>query len=234
MNKVCLNTIPLNNIPMNIVGEIPPKSNTSNDEDVVDIPIGVYILTIDNKFYTAEEWDTANNDKVVGISINNGEHNFVIATKQVTSSYFDELINYYPEFDYSNNLIAIDNKDDALLDFDGENNTKKILEVQKLSNSRVTIVEMCATYEFINGRNGYMLALGEVYMLYENFTDLNNLLRIVGGTRWNSGKRISSSTIGAVTYGVNQEIDRVWAMDARTPAIVPIGSDFKTYPAFKL
>lgn len=204
MNKVCLNTISLNNSMTNIVGGIPPKSNTSENEDVIDIPIGISIMTIDNKFYTPEEWDTLTNVVAEGVSINTGDHSFILSAEKLgngvillpNSSYFDNFPDY----------ITWLPPDEALLDFNGEQNTNNLIRWLKEYDEAILDVESNLAlfyvnkYRFPSGASGYLPSAGEMYIIVQNRVEIGDALKKIGGKISNTTKPCRTSTIRGMDY----------------------------------
>lgn len=196
MNKVNLNTISLNSSSLNAIGEV-RKGDRGGGSTPVEKPIGVFIYTTDGEFITSDAWDTANNDKAVGVFVNDGEHDFVIAKQDVSTStlrwggYGKELTS----------IPAISSKDNALLDFDGAGNTPKIIEELRGYNDGTSIgapaAEACANFIFPNGKNGYLPALGEWNLAYANKTAIADAMTKCGGTAIKSGSYWSSTQYSA-------------------------------------
>ena len=153
MNKVNLNTISLNLSSLNAIGEV-RKGDSGGNPTPVEKPIGVFIYTTDGEFITSDAWDSANNDKAVGVFVNDGEHDFVIAKKDVIYGKFGgfgKLIESIPTYiNYS----------EAMLDFNGADNTPKIIaELEGYNDTYVTgapAAERCANFVFPNEKNGYL------------------------------------------------------------------------------
>lgn len=181
MNKVNLNTISLNSSSLNAIGEV-RKGDSGGNPTPVEKPIGVFIYTTDGEFITSDAWDTANNDKAVGVFVNDGEHDFVIA-KQNTSASSLQWGGYKKEL---TSIPAISSKNNALLDFDGAGNTPKIMaELAGYNDTYVTgapAAEACANFIFPNGKNGYLPALGEWNLAYANKTAISDAMAKCGGT----------------------------------------------------
>jgi len=74
---------------------------------------------------------------------------------------------------------------DVATDFDGVNNTTKIIAAIGNSNDGYrdgTAAGDCAAYTFPNGETGYLGAAGEWQVAYQNKEDLNSALTLIGGT----------------------------------------------------
>ena len=165
--------------------ELPTKvSQLENDvlyvtEDVVNN--GLYIYDIDGKFTLPENWNTANNSKAVGVAILTDDCRFVVAKEDVSSSYL-RWGGYGTDISTLTNYTS---DTDAATDFDGVNNTAKIIAAIGNTNDGYrdgTAAGDCAAYTFPNGKTGYLGAAGEWQVARQNKEDLNSALTLIGGT----------------------------------------------------
>lgn len=140
---------------------------------------GIFIQDIYGRLYTEDEWDgtqTAN-----GIAVLADECEFVVAKEDAKSSYV-----YWGG--YGTDISTLTNYTDAALaatDFDGVNNTSKIIAAIGNSNDGYrdgTAAGDCAAYVFPNGKTGYLGAAGEWQVARQNKEDLNSALTLIGGT----------------------------------------------------
>ena len=83
-----------------------------------------------------------------------------------------------------------DNETEAKKDYSGKSNTDKILA----SGSNYYAAQRCRGYKFINGEKGYLWALGEIIDAFNNYPDLSNALRLIGGNGLNDSTPYWSST----------------------------------------
>ena len=176
-----LNKIKLNIVNFNRIGILKKKANSGGNTPI-EKPIGVYIYTTDKEFITADDWDTANNDKAVGVFVNDGEHDFVIAKVNARSSSakwggYNKLLTSIP---------AIKSQSSAELDFNGQENTLNIIqELNGYEDEKGTIgapaAEACANYTFPDGTKGYLPALGEWNLAHLNKAEVDNALLKCGG-----------------------------------------------------
>jgi hypothetical protein len=166
--------------------------------------IGVYIYDTDGNYTLPENWDSANNDKAVGVYVGTENHSFVIAKD------FAELDTYgnvgssgYIKFeDYvgDTGVNIISSYDDAILDLNGFENT------QKLSNTNAA--NKCINYIFPNGENGYMPSIGEWVIYDKNKDAIWIAMEKIGGyTHASRSYNIHSSTISKTSGGF---IDKNW------------------------
>lgn len=180
-------------------GYITPASQTftasqpARNVDVVYkvILFGVFIYDIDGNLTLPELWNTANNSKAVGVAIVADNCRFVVAKEDAKSSYVHWV-------GYDTDISTLTNYTDAALaatDFDGVNNTSKIIAAIGSSNAAGD----CSAYTFPNGKTGYLGAAGEWQVARQNKEDLNSALTLIGGTTmkesyyWTSTEYSSSS-----------------------------------------
>lgn len=165
---------------------IPTKvSQLQNDVPyVVDNTLpanGLYIYDINGNFTLPENWNTANNSKAVGVAILTDACKFVVAKEDISTS----TIHWGG---YGTDISTLTNYTDEALaatDFDGVNNTSKIIAAIGNSNDGYrdgTAAGDCAAYTFPNGKTGYLGAAGEWQVARQNKEDLNSALTLIGGT----------------------------------------------------
>jgi hypothetical protein len=115
-----------------------------------------------------------------------GDCRFVVAKEDAKSS-------YVRWGGYGTDISTLTNYTDAALadtDFDGVNNTSKIIAAIGNSNDGYrdgTAAGDCAAYTFPNGKTGYLGAAGEWQVARQNKEDLNSALTLIGGTTMTEG-----------------------------------------------
>jgi hypothetical protein len=148
---------------------------------------GVFILDTDNNLFTADEWDTANNSKAVGVAVITEECAFVIGRFAyvlkdtcVWSSETGSAVQgcYYAE-SYS----------EAILDYDGIKNTEAMLAVESSANYAAGLA---SSYTFANGKKGYLMSAGEAHIIKNNLSAIHTAMsKIIG---WSSSLYVWTST----------------------------------------
>lgn len=131
----------------------------------------MYIYDIDGNFTLPNNWNTANNNKAVGVAILSDDCKFVVAKEDIGANTWGGYgvdISGLTNYDYNN----------VATDFDGVNNTSKIIAALGSSNAAGD----CAAYVFPNGKTGYLGAAGEFQVAGQNQDDLNSVLTLIGGT----------------------------------------------------
>lgn len=137
--------------------------------------IGVFIQHIDGTLYTTDEWTAGgfSNDVANGVAVAAPEASFVIAKTQISSgmawsSDTSTLVE---------GVFTTTDKTTALTDYAGAANTALItaIDTSKAAYS-------CANYTFPNGQKGYLPALGEWVVAYNNKTAIDAAMTLIGGT----------------------------------------------------
>ena len=149
--------------------------------------VDVYVQHIDGTLYTSDEW-TSNgyaNDQANGVALLSASTSFIVAKEDASSNSLK-----WGGSDYVvNNIVTTTINSDALLDFDGEGNTNKIIEQLSGHTDIFGVVgapaaEACKNYIFPNGKLGYLGALGQLNFLGLNLTKVNSILSLIGGEQF--------------------------------------------------
>ena len=138
------------------------------------ILLGVSILHIDGNLYTPEQWTSEGfaNELANGVVVNADEACFVIAKNDL-----DEKMKWSGVVDSEVNGILTSNKNDvALTDFAGQQNTDLIVTL-----SQTGAAAKCASFTFPNGAVGYLPALGELAVAYDNKEAVDLAMNLIGG-----------------------------------------------------
>ena len=134
-------------------------------------------------FYTTDEWTNGgySNDDAEGVCIMRAISGGLIVAKE------DASIDRLPWSDMNIDVGYMSSKADAMLDFDGASNTFKFIEmlsgnIGDKNISGAPAAEACANYTFPSGAKGYLPALGEWYITYENKAAVVSAMALIGGT----------------------------------------------------
>ena len=136
-------------------------------------PIGIFIQDIDTHFITAENWNTANNNKAVGVYVGTENSKFVIApVSDDQSIYFGASYTEIPGVVITRDIIT------AKEDYAGETNTDKI--ITKVGAQHANAAQYCRNYTFKNGKKGYLWSLGEAFDACSNMSAISKAMDKLG------------------------------------------------------
>lgn len=139
-------------------------------------PNGVYIKRTNNLLYTSDNWDIAWNDEAIGVAVISDSHpdgGFIISKNNADSTkvYGDETLSV-------TGIITSGDMNTALKDFSGRTNTDNILNQDE---TYLTAAYFCAGHSFPNGYGGYLGALGEWDIAYQNKPEVDKCMEKIGG-----------------------------------------------------
>jgi len=169
---------------------------------------GVYVYDMDGNYTKPAEWDTTNNDNVVGIAVVDIRGHNEISYTPTTYFAFIVALTDCTKRAWGSRKLLIDGcttiYDDSTAtgsvtvarrsyDVAGEANTDAIIAAQGTSADGYAAYE-CKNYVFPNGKNGYLPTITELYSMDCFSTDLNSALTLVGGTEIASNEAYWSST----------------------------------------
>jgi hypothetical protein len=140
---------------------------------------GVYIQHVNGKLFTTEQW-TENgfaNDLANGVAVINGNVSFVIAKTEISSS-MDWSSDTQNEV---SGILLTRASTIAKKDFAGQKNTLLMLATDTNEAGY-----SCANYVFPNGQKGYLPALGEWEIAYQNSSAIYEAMSLIGGTQFNN------------------------------------------------
>lgn len=140
-----------------------------------NIPIGIHIYDTDGNFTKADDWNTANNGKVVGVSVCTENSAFVIAP-----TYDNEKRLWSSEDSIISGIVTSTDVVTAKKDYAGESNTDKI--IAQLGTGNALAAEYCRNYTFKNGKKGYLWSMGEAQDAYNNKAAIDAAISKIGGT----------------------------------------------------
>ena len=166
------------------------KSELTSVNNSIFIPDGVYILHKTFGLRTVNEWNSKNNNGVVGVLVVEDEHKIVVALEESP-----EGIPWSNERGLINQ--PVDELEEAQNDFNGE------YYCRKLNSPNYPAAYYCKTYNKGN-RDWYLPSAGELRLIYNHLEEIQTALSIVGGqkfvTTWAEGVPVYwSSTEGSAT-----------------------------------
>ena len=165
-----------------------------------EAPNGVYVYTNDGRLYNPQEWDTVNNDQAIGVAVIDTDCQFVI------SRYLPIGNSIRWSFTLGNidvdGILNAYSTDEAKTDYAGQNNTS-LINARSNESSNYCAASYCYN-KTLNGQHGYLPAAGELYVLSENRSEVNNALTVIG-----------ASTIDAafdvITESTGNSFHRLWS-----------------------
>lgn len=166
MNEIKLNSVPLNRVGLNVIGEIRSSAN----DGPISYPNGVYIQHIDGKLYTTDEWTAKGyaNEDANGVAVIADDAQFVIAKNTQAKTYGNS--NVAPSSGY------ITTSQDAMKDMWGRKTTTELFDA-----SQNNAIAACASYVFPNGAKGYLPSYGEMYVASLWNDDIKTAMAVIGG-----------------------------------------------------
>lgn len=137
---------------------------------------GTYILGTDNKLYTQNEWRSAADlPQAVGVAVVEPESQFIVAPKENASN-----LKFGGYGTRISDIVTTTDSAVAALDFQGQHNTEQI--ISQLGAGNAPAAEYCANYIFPNGQTGYLGAAGQWSIAYNNKTEIDTCISLIGGT----------------------------------------------------
>lgn len=140
----------------------------------VSAPSGVYIVHMNGKVYPRANWQTSQNNYVVGIGVKTPYTSFTIAPDEkqgIQWGGYGTLIS---------GCTTTTDQNAAIKDYAGDFNTTEIFAT--LGNTDNYAALYCYSYMFKSGIRGYLPALGELYEAYQNKTEVDACMALIGGT----------------------------------------------------
>lgn len=153
---------------------------------------GIFIQHIDGSLYSSAQWSEKGytSNEANGVAVLTAKAQFVIAkgyvsTSMAWSSDTSTLVSGLGVFESD---IAV------MKDYDGRVNTQLMLTTDT-SGAGFS----CANFLFPNGNKGYLPAAGELYIVFQNKSEINSLMKIIGGESFLDTEIIWSSSQRSAT-----------------------------------
>jgi hypothetical protein len=155
-----------------------------------EIQLGAYIEATDGALYTAGGWPSSKTANSIVLKTAN-------ISRRISLTRFNNIINIYPHTsptpDYSAYVTNIPNPSDALNDFNGYENTNKM--VSYFSDTAYA-AGACKNFTFPNGQEGYLPACGEMHEIGLNSSLIDACLAACGGESFQTNDQYWTSTFG--------------------------------------
>lgn len=150
--------------------------------------LGVYIQHIDGTLYTKEDWsnegfskDLANGVAIVGTITGEG---FVVGKEDLNTK--NKYRWYYGGPSLIEGILATTSSAVAVSDMKGFQNTALLTGYHQVASE-------CKKYIFPNGNKGYLPALGELHIVYQNLDAIEDLMKIIRGSVFGTDQYWSST-----------------------------------------
>lgn len=166
------------------------------------VAIGVYVEAIDGTLYKSSFWASSGKTANAVVVIADACKVRIALTEtslMIHSSNTDPLENYITAKDQSSSIV----------DYDGEGNTNKIIQFNTVYGTNTTsyAAPYCKSYTFSYpiGQKGCLPALGQLWTLVQNKTEVNTCLSACGGTVMDTSNFFWSSTFWGLA-GTNRGV----------------------------
>ena len=147
-------------------------------------PNGVFIQHINNKLYSADAWSAQGfaKEEANGVAVIDSACSFVISKDGVAGNATNTWGGSGLEI---TNTISAATIEEAVLDYDGLNNTLNIVNDCRDYKDDAGIIgapsaEACKNYIFPNGQVGYLPSMGELQVAYNWKTDIDAAMALIG------------------------------------------------------
>lgn len=189
----------------------------------LEIKRGIFILDTDGNLVKRADWNTGNNSKAVGVAVLSDNCKFVISPSENSSN-----ISWGGYGTTISNIVTTTDAATAKKDYLGSGNTDKI--IAQLGSGNAPAAYNCrALLMFPDGRKGYLGSLGEWQEAYNNKSEIDQCMSLIGGTaintsyyHWTSTQYSSNGSWvlywsdGSVNYDSKRNYNRVRALAALT------------------
>lgn len=138
---------------------------------------GVYIYKNDGKLYDPNEWNTENNENALGVAVVTDNCKFVI-NKELPMSYGIPWADALHGVDVDG-LTNYSTSQEAMIDYSGQSNTDIIRNAAPEEDSSNNAAHYCYA-QTLNGQNGYLPSAGELAAMYNNKSEINQSLVLIG------------------------------------------------------
>ena len=167
------------------------------------IPNGVYIYDKDNNRYTKEEWVSSGKgvSAVCGIGISTDTNSFMVSTSKSGVNYAfggqGTLISNVPMLNTNVASTGLYKSTHGFIYTD--------VIISALGIDNAPAAKYAKTYMFGNGQNGYLPSYGEATTLYSYKTQVEEILRMLGLSLWES-----ASIQTCTQYGTSNNANLNW------------------------
>lgn len=181
----------------------PCKSRPFCTYEYNPVPNGVYIYDKDNNRYTKEEWVSSGKgvSAVCGIGISTDTNSFMVSTSKSGVNYAfggqGTLISNVPMLNTNVASTGLYKSTHGFIYTD--------VIISALGIDNAPAAKYAKTYMFGNGQNGYLPSYGEATTLYSYKTQVEEILRMLGLSLWES-----ASIQTCTQYGTSNNANLNW------------------------
>lgn len=144
----------------------------------------VFVQHVDGTLYSPKQWESEGFDgnSANGIAVITDEASFVISKDEFSS------VKWYPTGSYVESVSYISHSNATETDFSKyKDDARKILSGQSDTDLIVSVATQgsavqCHNYSFPNGKRGYLPAIGELIIVSDYLTEINEALTLIDGT----------------------------------------------------
>lgn len=137
---------------------------------------GAYILSIDDKLYSINDWGSQSSSNAVGIAILSDECRFVISLQNSPRLFWTKN-GSETDNDFVDGCTTVQTQADAKRDFNGIDNTNAIINKYGLSNDYSAGYTKLHTFK--NGKHGYLGSEGEWVIANKYKQNIAALLNLI-------------------------------------------------------
>lgn len=173
--------------------DTPKKLSFTASQAVRNVPVvykkislGVFILGTDGSLYSAKEWNQPSSS-AVGVAVLTNECKFVVSRG---SSYLSNWCSNKTK--RLNGVTTTTSESSAAKDYKGVENTAAIVSGYGTSISYAA--QLCSSFSFANGKKGYLGAAGEWMKVFDNLSEVNQCMSIIGGQNISNSEYYWTST----------------------------------------
>lgn len=159
------------------------------------IKCGVYIEAVDGTLYTSSTW-TGNKTPNSVVIINDKIRLRLALTEP-------DKMPVGPQNSALNDYLPILSQDNAMIDYDGDYNTKKLIEFNQATGTNTTsyAAPYCKAFVFPNNvTTGHLLSAGEAVQINCYRDEVNSCLSACGGTPMSTDQVYHCSTRGTPVW----------------------------------
>lgn len=169
-------------------GSVEVMSNSDGPESgLLNPDPGIYIYA-DSRYYLRSKWKKEWGLKAEGVAIVSTQSSFLLAPKSFMEKWAyppkdddtgkADYMSIMPELTWTMDYST------AKADFDGYKNTKALVDADSKGLIQAPIAKLCYNYDPEQPGKWYIPAAGQLFLIHENFEEVQACLRTIGGQRF--------------------------------------------------